>query len=496
MKTREEILKRQQEILDTAKAAKRDLTADEQKEFDELTAALKALDAQKPAQPETTKPEDNTKAIEAERTRAAEITKICREHDMDADSFIRDGATVEQVRKMADMLEKMVQSRQPVTGVRVTQDEGDKFRAAASDGLIMRSGAYNIEKPAEGATSARNWNLRDLAKECLVRSGEKTDAEVRNMDADELFSEVMQRQAFNPSAAFPAILDTTIRKTVVELYKLMPTTFQLWTTKGSKQDFKEDTDHEYVINTLGDLDEIPENGELKNEVPETKLLPQSKLKTYGKQFTMTRQAFINDDIGLVTKLPGIYASKAKDTLDNLCYHILMDNAKIFDGKTLFHADHANIAATTDVPTEATMEEIITTMMTQKDQFGNPITVVPRFVLTAPQFQFAVWKLLHSAQVAGTDYNDANPLVSMGLQPIVTPKIAAFAGTGKAVPWFMVADPMSAKCIGVDYLNGNEMPTIRRMEAPGVLGFTWDVWIDAAVWVRDFRGIAKNPGKTA
>jgi hypothetical protein len=85
---------------------------------------------------------------------------------------------------------------------------------------------------------------------------------------------------------------------------------------------------------------------------------------------------------------------------------------------------------------------------------------------------------------------------MGLQPIVTPKIAAFAGTGKAVPWFMVADPMSAKCIGVDYLNGNEMPTIRRMEAPGVLGFTWDVWIDAAVWVRDFRGIAKNPGKTA
>lgn len=56
MKTREEILKRQQEILDTAKAAKRDLTADEQKEFDELTAALKALDAQKPAQPEATKP--------------------------------------------------------------------------------------------------------------------------------------------------------------------------------------------------------------------------------------------------------------------------------------------------------------------------------------------------------------------------------------------------------------------------------------------------------
>ena len=36
----------------------------------------------------------------------------------------------------------------------------------------------------------------------------------------------------NPTAAFPAILDNAIRKNIVQMYQEIPTTFQLWTTKG------------------------------------------------------------------------------------------------------------------------------------------------------------------------------------------------------------------------------------------------------------------------
>ena len=53
--------------------------------------------------------------------------------------------------------------------------------------------------------------------------------------------------------------------------------------------------------------------------------------------------------------------------------------------------------------------------------------------------------------------------------------------------------MSAKSIQVDYLNGQDTPTVRRMEKPGVLGFTWDIYLDWGINVRDFRGILKNPG---
>lgn len=64
----------------------------------------------------------------------------------------------------------------------------------------------------------------------------------------------------------------------------------------------------------------------------------------------------------------------------------------------------------------------------------------------------------------------------------------------AVPWFMVANTASAKHIQIDYLNGQETPTVRRMETPGVLGFQWDVYLDWGLSIRDFRGIAKNPGE--
>ena len=47
---------------------------------------------------------------------------------------------------------------------------------------------------------------------------------------------------------------------------------------------------------------------------------------------------------------------------------------------------------------------------------------------------------------------------------------------------------------MDYLNGQETPTVRRMEVPGTLGFVWDMYLDWGISVRDFRGIARNDGE--
>ena len=67
-----------------------------------------------------------------------------------------------------------------------------------------------------------------------------------------------------------------------------------------------------------------------------------------------------------------------------------------------------------------------------------------------------------------------------------------AGTN-ACPWFMMADPASARGIQVDYLNGQKTPTVRRAEVPGTLGFVWDIYMDWGIAVRDYRGIYKNAG---
>ena len=73
-------------------------------------------------------------------------------------------------------------------------------------------------------------------------------------------------------------------------------TFDQWTRKGSLKDFKTH-DNNYLAGPIGDFLEVPEGGELKNDKPTDAKLPTRKIKTYGKQFTLSRQAFINDDTG-------------------------------------------------------------------------------------------------------------------------------------------------------------------------------------------------------
>lgn len=393
---------------------------------------------------------------------------------------------MDQVR--CAVLEKMQKDGAPIN-VSVNADEGDKFRDAATDALVLRAGV-RVAKPAEGAGELRGMSLRDLAVECLVREGEDARSLIR-MSADDLYSS-LSRQFYNPTAAFPAILDATIRKSVVELYNQVPTTFQEWTTDGSLSDFKETSDHEYLIGGMGDFEEVPENGEIKADLPKTELLPTRKLKTFGKQFSMTRQAFVNDDIGFLTRVPGLYATKAKKTIDKQVYQVLYYNQAIFDKKALFDKTHNNLIAKGAKPSQQSVQEIILQMQKQTDPFGDAIYVNPKFIIVPVGYEFDLAVMLHSTQVTGSNNNDYNPMYNYPLKVVQTPILNALAGNNP-VPWFMVADPMSARSVHVDYLNNQKTPTIRRMEAPGVLGFTWDIYMDWGITVRDFRGIAKNPG---
>lgn len=499
---REEILARMQELVDLARTESRSMTGEEQNEWDDLQRELDELDGQNQQSPQNNQRsqepqagtrnsmDDVQRALNAERERCKAIRALCRSFNMadDADSYIDEGNTVDQVRSA--ILEKLARNAAPV-GARVAVDEGDKFRAAAVDGFAMRAGV-SVEKPADGSNDFRSMPLKNLAVECLAREGHDTRSLLR-MGGDDLYNELC-RQYYNPSSAFPAIMDQTIKKSIVDVYNKVQTTFQLWTTKGSLSDFKESKDHEYVMGGLGDFEKVGENGEIKADMPKTEMLPTRKLETYGKQFSMTRQAFINDDISFMAHVPGEYAAKAKQTIDKQVYSILFNNGTTFDGKKLFSAGHKNLIATASKPTQASMQEMILQMQQQTDQFGDAIYVNPKYIIVPVGYQFDIAVILHSAQIPGSNNNDYNPMMNYPIQVIQTNQLNALA-KGKTVPWFMVADQMSAKSIQVDYLNGQETPIVRRMEAPGTLAFVWDIYTDWGIAVRDFRGMARNNGVT-
>lgn len=523
MKNKKKWIARQQEIVNGARAAGRGLTAEEQAEFDELQRQIDAAEdnatgaegtegaegvtggqrgmgdpapSGDPAPTGDPAPsgDDGQRAVAAERQRISDIVALCRETGMEPDHYIRNGDTLDTVRAAA--VTHLLQHGAPVSS-RMDGDQGDNFRAAAVDAMLLRAGVP-VERPHRDVEQFRGMSLRDMAIECMARDGQGSTTSLLRMGKDDLFN-MACRQFFNPTAAFPAILDNTIRKTIEHKYQHVPTTFQLWTSKGSVADFKPTKDHSYLAGGAGDFLLVGENGELKHDTPRTELLPQRKIDTYGRQFSMSRQAFINDDIGFITEVPGLYATSAKRTINKQVYSILVKNPTIFDGVPLFDAAHKNLIGTGSKPSIDALQAIILKLLYQTDPFGDAITVQPKFIVTPVGYGFLLSQLLETKEidVSGIGNHTQNALYNYRNQLTVIEDgtLNALAGEGNPVPWFTVGDPSYAKSLQVDYLNGQETPTIRRSEVPGQLGYVWDIWLDWGITAVDFRGIAKNPGVT-
>ena len=200
-------IQRQLELVNAAKAANRDLTPEEQAEVDTLQREIDALtldidtngddeggdppgdghrslgsgQPQPQVVPPATGGDATRQAVEAERQRITDIMAICRDFDVNPQEYIDKGTSMDNVR--AAILEKLRSGSAPIpTGVHVTETGEDEFRRDAADGLLLRGGV-TFENPSQGAGRFSAMTLRDLAIECLERSG-ITDA--RRMSKDDL----------------------------------------------------------------------------------------------------------------------------------------------------------------------------------------------------------------------------------------------------------------------------------------------------------------------
>ena len=497
----QELIRRQRELTEAARNEGRELTAAEQTEFDDLQRQIDAYGNEGPTlsdarrneglkNPENTDPE-NTRAagIAAERQRMADITELCRGFEIDPQQFIRSGQTVDEVR--AEVLEQLRKNNSPVN-VRVTEDAEDKRRAAIADGILMRENIA-VEKPEAGAENFRGASLWQIAANCLA-SDEGGKRNFAMMGPSELFDEVMSRSYYNPTASFPAIMDNVVNKAYKEGHKLAPVTFDRFTTKGTLRDFKK-ADNYYLRGSFGEFLEVPEGGELKHTTTTDEKFPQRQLKTYGRQFTMSRQAFINDDMGVVASMPYQAAKAARTTINTQVYRILMSDEPIYDGKPLFGKDHKNLLKDGSEINQAAVQTMILALGGHKrkeDGMDKAILIRPAILVVPLGYKFKMYTLFNSQTISAS--GDVNPLYQYrdSIEVVEDATLNALAGDGN-IPWFMVGDRNDTDFIQVDYLNGQEIPNIRRMEKAGQLGFTWDVYGDWGITVLDYMGAVKNPG---
>ena len=417
---------------------------------------------------------DLQKAMEQERKRTSEITAMFRDFDVEgADEAIVLGKSVEEAR---EMVMDQLRARNKVVSVTMGEAESDKFRAAAQDAVLMAAG-IPVAEPAAGAQELRGHSMVELAREALQREGLKAN-----------FGDNMElaRAAINSTSTFPAIMSNLANKSVMVGFNEAETTYQIWAGKGSNRDFKEAA--RVALSEAGTLELVPEGAQFKQD-SFGEASARTKVATYGKLFSLTRQAIINDDLGLFSKIATKYGSAAKRLVNKMVYAQLTGNVKMQDNVALFDSKHGNVAGTGEALSVKAIAKAITAMRRQKGITGEAtLNITPKYLVVPPELEVTAYQIVNStAAVDGVNSGVANPYKGRFI-------VVADAELTDPDAWYLVADATQHDTIEVTYLNGVETPRLETRQGFDVDGIEYKVAFDCGVSALDFRGLYKNAGK--
>ncbi len=368
------------------------------------------------------------------------------------------------------------------------QKGGYNVAAHAGNGNITKDSMVAVLKARAGVKTAdgeltsdnpyRSMSLVEMARAAL------NDAGVGTASLGDRMSLV--GAAFTHSSSdFGTVLADVAHKTMLKGYSEAPETFDRWTQRGSLSDFK--ITSRVALNDMKSLEKVPEGAEFKyGTVGERG--EKIALATYGKRFSITRQAIINDDLGAFTRITQLMGAAARRTVGDLVYATLVDNPVMSDNKALFHADHNNYVtgATSSLSVES-LTKARTAMRTQKLAEGKALNITPNYLIVPAALETDAEMLMNDTVYPGKNNNQRNPVANMA--EVIT---EARLDESSAAAWYLAAGGMY-DTIEVAYLDGNENPFLDQMQGWSVDGTEFKVRLDAGVSPLDFRTMYKSKG---
>jgi hypothetical protein len=369
-----------------------------------------------------------------------------------------------------------IESKSKEPHIQIGETEADKFRKYAEEAIAFRAGVADTNtKPTE----LYGYSLLELARKSLEVKGISTTSLDKR--------EIVARSFTHSSSDFTILLANNAHKSMLKGYAEVEEVFSRFTSTGNLSDFKIHT--RVNMSEFGGLDEIPEGGEYKHgSIGEYK--EQIKLLTYGKKFSITRQAIINDDLSVFTEIPRKMGRAARRKIGDLVFSVLTENQIMADGNPLFHASHNNIAAKGAALSVASLSQARRDMMMHKDISGNTNLNIRPSLLIIPAALEDTARLLMTSETDPAQTNSRVPnLVRNSLEIIVDARLDTHSPTA----WYLLANPSMYDVIEVGYLDGNSNPYLEQQEGWDVDGVEFKVRIDAAAKALEWRTMFKNNG---
>jgi hypothetical protein len=236
-----------------------------------------------------------------------------------------------------------------------------------------------------------------------------------------------------------------------------------------------------------------------------------RARTYGRQFVLTREMIINDDLGAFLRIPSELGNLARRNIDDVVYALLISASGVGptmneDGQALFSAAHVSAGATKSNYSTGSGSALGTAGMTAARKLlrkmtgdaGEILNLRAKYLLVPSDLEAEARTLLTSSAIVGYGGSTAKEMPSGNIyqgstELIVEPRLDS--ATNGTTAWYLLCDPAQLASIVIVALNGNLNPTLRPVNPGNVLGEGYQMYHDVGAAAVNWRGAIRSKGTT-
>lgn len=403
-----------------------------------------------------------------------------------ADAQIDAETTVEAARAAA--FEEM-RTRSAETTVRTARahvgfshDDPAVIATRAGEAIFARS--HPEHQLAPESRQFAYATFADLARDSLRRSG---------VSVTGIATESVISRALHSTADFGLILGDAVGRELRQAYQSGPAGVREAAKQSTVKDFRQKS--KVGLGSAPNLIQVPEGMEYPHGTM-TETGEKYKAHTFGRIFSISRQALVNDDLGAFTALPKLMGEAAREHENSYLAWMVSSNQALSDGVSVFDETRDNADTDSDLWTTidtavstgsadttirnlafTVLADVRTSMRMRKGPGGQFIDAGPKYVLVHPLFEAIFERMI--SNLRGAQYGEPHAFPS-DLKLLVDPRLPSNA-------WYFVADPAKVEGLEYAYLEGAPGPQIETRTGFEIDGVQTKVRLDfGAGWI-DWRG---------
>lgn len=329
--------------------------------------------------------------------------------------------------------------------------------------LAHRMGARQKDQPI-----LRGLDAVGLALRSLELAGERVYSDMSR-------TQIIER-AMHGTGDFPNLLGAAAGRVLHDAYAAAPAALKAVARETLLPDFRDRT--AVRLGSAPSLEKVNEHGEFHYGTIEEGAAVW-RLATYGRIFSITRQALVNDDLGAFGDLVRMFAEAAARREADELVKALTSPGQV-DGAALFSS--ARSTQTARKLTLAGLGVAVQALRSQK-HFGELVAQEPGAIVVPAALEMTARQLV--ASISATKTSDVQPFGPLGV--VVEPRLTDADG------WYLVA--VNQRALEYGYLDGEAGPQISQREGFEVDGLEVKARLDFGCgWVSPV-GWVQNTGAT-